>query len=85
MSSGLSLTDGFDLSGMTSDQVYVRYIAVGGVEDPLLVEAHLLGLIDPGSYEHDVVAQALNEHFIELGQDHVVGYVRVTGNGPLPL
>jgi hypothetical protein len=26
------------------------------------------------SYEHDLIAQALNEWFIDRGQDHPVGY-----------
>lgn len=74
MSNGLSLPDGYDLSGMTTREAYLRYIAVGGVTDEMQTEAHLLGLLDPGGHEHNVLAQAVNEHFIDLGQDHPVGY-----------
>ena len=34
----------------------------------------MLGLLVPDDYQHNLIAQALNEYFIELGQDHPVAY-----------
>ena len=34
----------------------------------------MLGLLVPDDYQHNLIAQALNEYFIELGQALPVGY-----------
>jgi len=71
---GLSLSDGLDLSGMTLRQVWLRYIGIGGCEGLTEVEKQLSGRTVLTSYEHNLLAQAINEHFIELDQDHPVAY-----------
>jgi hypothetical protein len=71
---GLSLEDGLDLSGMSMNEVWLRQVSVGGSAGSLETEAYLLGLLVPGPHQYDLLAQALNEHFVELGQDHPVGY-----------
>lgn len=74
--SGLSLRDGLDLSGLSFGQLWLLYASVGGAGDELDIEAYVLGLLAPDSYEHDVIAQALNEHFLNRGEDHPVAYSR---------
>jgi hypothetical protein len=32
------------------------------------------GVLQPDPYEYDLIAQAINEWFIERGQNHPVGY-----------
>jgi hypothetical protein len=49
-------------------------VAVGGDASPLELEAYLLGLLAIDPHQHDVIAQALNEHFLDCGQDHPVPY-----------
>ncbi len=71
---GLGLGDGLDLSGMSINELWLRQVSVGGTAGSLETEAYLLGLLTPDRYQYDVLAQALNEHFLELGQDHPVGY-----------
>jgi hypothetical protein len=71
---GLSLFDGLQASGMTPGELWLQYYAVGGNSAELEVEACALGLLTPDAYEHDLIAQALNEHFISRGQDHPVRY-----------
>lgn len=61
-------------SGLTYQDLWWRQLAVGGDASPLELEAYLLGLLTIGRHQHDVIAQALNEHFLELGQDHPVPY-----------
>ena len=40
------------------------------------VEAFLYGALEPSRPDHDVLAHALNERFVELGGNHPVPYVR---------
>jgi hypothetical protein len=61
-------------TGMDYYQLWLRYLAVSGSGGPLEVEAYVLGVLTVDSYEHDLIAQALNEWFIDRGQDHPVGY-----------
>lgn len=69
-----SLADGWDLSGLALSGLWLRYLALGGSESPAQVAAYAHGLIRPDSYQHNMIAQALNEHFVDRGEDHPVGY-----------
>jgi hypothetical protein len=71
---GMNLQEGLDLSGMTFHELWLRQISVGGSSSAEEVEAYVLGLLRSDAYHHDVIAQAINEHFLELGQDHPVQY-----------
>ena len=65
--------------GMSIDDLWLRYFALGGMSTALEVEAYLLGALLPPTHDHDVLAVALNERFSELGGDHPVPY---SGDGP---
>jgi hypothetical protein len=71
---GLSLSDGLRRSGMTPAELWLRYYAVGGDAGEAEVEAYALGLMRPDTWEHNLIAQALNEHFLDSQEDHPVGY-----------
>jgi hypothetical protein len=73
-SDGLSLHTGMLATGMDYQQLWLRYIGVSGAAGPLELEAYVLGLLSPDAYEHDLIAQAINEWFIDRGQNHPVGY-----------
>jgi hypothetical protein len=70
----MSLFDGVVASGMSFSEVWLRQISVGGIAAEVEVEAYLLGLLEPSAHQHDVLAQAINEHFIATGNDHPVAY-----------
>jgi hypothetical protein len=72
--SGMSLADGMRLSGMSYSELWLRHISVSGTLSEMELEAYVLGLLVPDDYQHNLIAQALNEYFIELGQDLPVGY-----------
>jgi hypothetical protein len=72
--SGMSLEDGMRLSGMGYPELWLRYISVSGTIGELELEAYVLGLLVPDDYQHNLIAQALNEYFLELGPDLPVGY-----------
>ena len=38
------------------------------------VEAFLFGILVPSAHDHDLLAQALNDRFVELGGNHPVPY-----------
>lgn len=65
---------GVDRAGMTYRQLWLRQVAIGGDADDLELEAYVLGLLRLDAHQHDLIAQALNEHFLELGQDHPTPY-----------
>ena len=71
---GFSLSDGWDLSGLTLTELWLGYLAVGGTASPARVAAYARGLLRPDSHQHNMIAQAINEHFYELGEDHPVSY-----------
>jgi len=70
----MSLRAGLALSGLTYEQLWVSYVGLGGMRDHDQLQASLEGKSPLSSYEHDLVAQALNDHFTERGQNHPVAY-----------
>ena len=76
---GLDLQDGMAHTGMGFDELWLRQLALGGDSGRLEVEAYVLGLLIPDAYQHDLLAQALNEWSIERGGDHPVSYWSNTG------
>ena len=69
-----SLEEGMNRSGMTWDNLWLRQLSVGGAIGELEVEAYVLGVLEPDAYQHDLIAQAINEYFLDNGGDHPVGY-----------
>jgi hypothetical protein len=61
-------------SGMSLDELWVAYFELGGKADPVELEAFVKGLMSPDPYQYNVIAHALNERFMSLGQDHPVAY-----------
>ena len=70
----LDLPEGMTRSGLSYEQLWVRQVGLGGMAGRLEVEAYVLGLLAPDQHQHDVLAQALNECFLERGEGHPVGY-----------
>lgn len=61
-------------AGLTHGELWLRYFQLGGMSTALQVEAFCYGALRPSNHDHDVVAQALNERFVELGGNHPVPY-----------
>ena len=66
------------LSGMTFDELWLAYMALGGNCPPRTVRAYLQGTgpdeADHDRVDYDLLAHALNEHFTDQGSDHPVPY-----------
>ena len=72
--SGFTLGEGMDLAGISFDELYLRYTCLGGNGSEATVRAHLANVDHASHHEHNLVAQALNEVFLERGQDHPIAY-----------
>jgi hypothetical protein len=55
--------------GLSQDQLWVRYFALGGAAMPAEFEAFVVGALEPGRGERDILVHALNERSMELGSD----------------
>lgn len=60
--------------GLSLDDLWMRYFALGGMGTSLEIEAYLFGALVAPPHEHDLLAVALNERISELGGDHPVAY-----------
>lgn len=63
-------------AGLTLEQLWYDYIALGGLQPIRGLEQHLAQPAGLTPLEHDVIAQALNERFMDLSLDHPVPYQR---------
>lgn len=74
---GFSLADGWDLSGLTLTDLWLRCLALGSTASQAQIAAYTSGLTPPSSHQHNIIAQAINEYFIERGEDHPVRYIDI--------
>jgi hypothetical protein len=51
-----------------------RYFELGGRRTPMEVEAFLYGALVPTSQDRDLIVEALNERFSELGRGQPIPY-----------
>ena len=79
-------TDLFDRfrrdAGLTHGELWLRYFELGGMSTAMELEAIVYGALRPTSHDHDVIAHALNERFVESGGNHPVPYSDRDGGGP---
>jgi hypothetical protein len=61
-------------AGLSHAELWLRYFELGGMSNGFELETFLYGLVVPTAHDHDVIAHALNERFVELGGNHPVAY-----------
>ncbi len=71
---GRDMKEGSNRSGMTWDALWLRQLGEGGAIGEAEAEAYVCGTLEPDAYQHDLMAQAINERFRENGQHHPVAY-----------
>jgi hypothetical protein len=59
---------------LSRSELWLRYFELGGMSSAFQVEAFLYGALQPSPHDHDILAHALNERFVELGGNHPVPY-----------
>ena len=60
--------------GLSLDQLWLAYFELGGEASALELEAYFEGLYELDRLQHDVLMHALNERFVDLGQNHPMSY-----------
>jgi hypothetical protein len=61
-------------AALSHGELWLRYFELGGMSTGLQLEAYLYGALLPSRHDHDLIAHALNERFVELGGNHPVPY-----------
>ena len=61
-------------AGLSPEQLWLRYFALGGMCQALELDAIMHGALTTTTHDRDVVVHALNERFSELGRNHPVAY-----------
>jgi hypothetical protein len=61
-------------AGLSHSELWMRYFELGGMSTAFELEAILVGIVEPSSYDHDIIAHALNERFGELGGEFLIPY-----------
>jgi hypothetical protein len=73
--SPIDVLDGFRRdAALSHGELWLRYFELGGMSTGLQLEAYLYGALRPSRHDHDIIAHALNERFVELGGNHPVPY-----------
>jgi hypothetical protein len=78
----LSLADGMRQLRLTYTQLWTRYLALDGTSTLAELQQHVDGDICPNDHDHNVIAQALNDTYIEQGHDHPVAYRHLYQRNP---
>jgi hypothetical protein len=61
-------------AGMEAAEVWFAYFSLGGMLPPQIIDSILKGRVVPSDEDYDLLAQALNERFMDRGSDHPVPY-----------
>jgi hypothetical protein len=61
---------------LSHGELWLRYFELGGMSTGLQLEAYIYGALVPSRHDHDLIAHALNERFVELGGNHPVPYAQ---------
>ncbi|TFV91703.1 serine/threonine-protein phosphatase [Blastococcus sp. CT_GayMR20] len=72
-----ALRAAYEVAGLTLEQLWTRYFALGGSADLLEVDGELAGLVQLPPGERDVLAHAINERIDELAARHRAPYSRL--------
>jgi len=68
-------------AALSHGELWLRYFELGGMSTGLQLEAYLYGALRPTHHDHDIIAHALNERFVELGGNHPVPYADDAARG----
>ncbi len=66
-------------AALSMDDLWLRYISLGGNATLSEMAAFVTSAAPPSRHDHDLVAQALNECFLDMGRDMPVRYFHELG------
>jgi hypothetical protein len=64
---------------MTLGDLWAAYFALGGMAGPGQLGQIIDGTVAPSHHDYDLIAQAINEAFLDQGSDHPVPYAEDIG------
>jgi hypothetical protein len=62
-------------TALSLKELWIRCLALGSTNTVLQLEAFLHGALRPTPHEFNLMAVAVNEHFVDLGVDRLVPYI----------
>jgi len=62
-------------TALSVEELWFRCLALGSTNTLLQLEAFLHGALRPTPHEFNLMAVAVNEHFVDLGVDQFIPYV----------
>ena len=80
-----TLAEGMRVAGIGYNELWNRYFALSGSDDLTHLQAHVESDLCPDTADHKIIAQALNDFFLERGGDHPVAYQHTTPSTQEPL
>ena len=69
------LTRAIEATGLSVGELWLRYFELGGNASGLELDAFLHNALDLPRIERDRLAHAINERFMEMGDDQRVDYM----------
>jgi hypothetical protein len=78
---GSALREAFRHAGLTLEELWLRYFALGGEADLMTVDAHIAGLLPLPRIQYDILALAINERLDELTAQRRAPYSRAIRPG----
>ncbi len=68
-------------AGLSHGELWLRYFGLGGMSTALQLEGYLYGALLATPHDRDIVVHALNERFVERGDEQRVRYSDDLGPG----
>lgn len=62
-------------AALSHGELWLRYFELGGMSTAFEIEAVLHGALVTTDHDHNMLAHALNERFVEMGGNHPVRYL----------
>jgi hypothetical protein len=60
---------------LSVEELWWRYFGLGGMNTAPQLDALLHGSVEPGAHEYNLMAAALNEHFMAFDPSRFIPYV----------
>ena len=70
-----TLQAGREMLGLSLGEVWIAYMRLGGNLPPYAINAYLQGGPEISDHDYNILAQALNEHFLDRENNHPIAYV----------
>lgn len=72
--SAAAIREGLQRTGWTNSDLWVAAVGMGGAFSPHDIDQIASGERSATPAEHDILAAAFNDHFVDVGEGHPVSY-----------